>query len=106
LATRKFDPWRQKTIFEYKRRDVADSFEVPPRLFRFFLTQAEKYGGASDSTLQQLRYLREGVFVRKWSAEEAARDSLRRRDGLPATAAEDRAAFQSFAEDMRTAPGH
>jgi len=27
--TKKFDPWRQKTIYEYTRRDVPDSYEIP-----------------------------------------------------------------------------
>jgi len=29
--TRKFDPWRQKTIYEYTRRDAPDSYEFPNR---------------------------------------------------------------------------
>jgi hypothetical protein len=101
FGTRKFNPWRQKSIYEYRRRDVSDLFTLPKPLFDFFIMQIDKYAGASDSTLQQLRYLREGVFLKYWTAEEAARDTLGRRDlrsGLP----EDTAAFQSFAEDMRS----
>ena len=94
----------QKTIFEYKRRDVPDSFELPPQLFSFFSQQLEKYGGASDSTLQELRYLREGVFLKSWTPEEAARDALRRRNNFRQGIPEDLAAFQSFAEDMRSEP--
>src|ERR1043165_571108 len=37
--THKFDPWHQKSIHEYTRRDVADSFELPQPLFDFFLHQ-------------------------------------------------------------------
>ena len=102
FGTRKFNPWSQKAIFEYTRRDVADSFEIPKALFDFFLSQVDKYAGASDSTLQELRYLREGVFLKSWTAEEAARDALRRRIDLGSIGlAEDLAAFQHFAEDMR-----
>jgi hypothetical protein len=101
FGTRKFDAWKQKTIFEYKRRDVPDSFELPAPLFEMFVTQLHKYGGASDATLQQLRYLREGVFLHSWTAETAARDALRRRDRLASALPEDLAAFQHFAEDMR-----
>ena len=104
FGTRKFNPWHQKTIFEYKRRDVPDSFELPPQLFSFFSQQLEKYGGASDSTLQELRYLREGVFLKSWTPEEAARDALRRRNDLRRGIPEDLAAFQSFAQDMRSEP--
>ena len=101
FGTKKFNPWKQKTIFEYKRHDVADSFELPQPLFDFFLAQVDKYAGATDSTLQELRYLREGVFLKYWSAEDAAKDALRRRKDLAAGPTEDLAAFQNFADDMR-----
>ena len=104
FGTRKFNPWHQKSIYEYTRRDVPDSFEFPKLLFDFFLSQVDKYAGASDSTLQQLRYLREGVFLKYWTPEAAAQDALRRRGDLRSGPAEDRAAFQSFAEDMLSKP--
>jgi hypothetical protein len=102
--TKKFNPWSQKTIYEYTRRDVSDSFELPRSLIDFFLQQADKYGGASDGTLQQLRYLREGVFLKSWTPEEAGRTALRRRDGLKSAPAEDLAALENFAQDMRSKP--
>jgi hypothetical protein len=101
FGTKKFNPWHQKTIFEYKRHDVLDSFELPKPLYDFFLLQVDKYAGASDSTLQEIRYLREGVFLKYWTAEEAARDALRRKNDLRSGPAEDLAAFQSFASDCR-----
>jgi hypothetical protein len=102
--TRKFDPWQQKTIYEYTRRDVPDSFEFPRPLFDFFVRQLDKYGGASQATLQQLRYLREGVFLKAWTAEDAASAALTKRNNLRSGPAEDLAAFQNFAQDMRAAP--
>jgi len=27
--TKKFDPWRQKTIYEHTRRDIPDTYELP-----------------------------------------------------------------------------
>jgi hypothetical protein len=101
FATRKFNPWHQKTIYEYKRRDAPDNLELPKPLFDFFLQQIDKYAGASDSTLQQIRYLREGVFLKDWSAETAASNSLERKKSLESGPAEDAAAFQNFANDMR-----
>jgi hypothetical protein len=98
--TRKFDPWHQKTIYEYTRRDVPDTFELPKPLFDFFLQQVDKYGGASNASLQQLRYLREGVLLRSWTPEQAAREALRRRGALGSGPTEDQAAFQNFAQDM------
>jgi hypothetical protein len=32
FGTRKFDPWRQRTIYEYTRRDALDSFVFPAPL--------------------------------------------------------------------------
>ena len=100
--TKKFNPWRQKTIYEYTRRDLPDSLELPKPLLDFFLKQVDKYAGSSEVTLQQLRYLREGVFSRAWTPEQAAREALKKRSALGSGPSEDLAALQSFAEDMRS----
>jgi len=102
--TTKFDPWRQKTIYEYTRRDVPDSLRIPKPMYDFFLQQIDKYAGASDVTLQQLRYFREGVFLGSWTPEAAAREALARRTALGSGPAEDLAAYWNFAEDMRSVP--
>ena len=102
--TKKFDPWRQKTIYEYTRRDVPDAFELPKPLVDFFLKQIDIYGGASDATLQRLRYVRDAVFLGTWTTEQAARDAQNRRAALPAGSTEDAAALQNFAADMRLEP--
>jgi hypothetical protein len=99
--TKKFDPWRQKTIYEYTRRDVPDSFELPKPLVDFFLKQVDIYGGASDATLQRLRYVRDAVFAKTWTTEQAARDAQSRRAALAAGSSEDSLALQNFAADMR-----
>jgi hypothetical protein len=99
--THKFDPWRQKTIYEYTRRDAPDNFVLPASLAHFFLQQIDQYAGASDATLQRLRYVRDALFVGSWTTEQAAQDALRRRSMLPATASEDASALQNFADDMR-----
>jgi hypothetical protein len=101
-GTKKFDPWRQKVIYEYTRHDVPDSFELPQPLFAFFLQQAKRYAGASDATLQLLRYFREGVFLKGWTPEAAASEALRVQRGRSSDASENSAAFQYFAEDMRS----
>lgn len=102
-GTKKFDPWRQKLIHEYGRRDVPDSFELPAPLFDFFLRQAARYGGASDQALQLLRYWRESVFLKGWTPQEAAREALRVRRNRGSAPPEDLAAFDHFAEDMQAA---
>jgi hypothetical protein len=103
LDTRTFNPWTQKSIYEYGRRDVPDAFELPRPLSDFFLSQFDKYAGASEATLQQLRYLREGVFLKHSTPENAAREALKRRADLRSGPAEDLAAFQYFADDLRSA---
>jgi hypothetical protein len=102
--TKKFNPWRQKTIYEYTRRDVPDSFELPKPLADFFLKQIDIYGGASDATLQRLRYVRDAVFVRTWTTEQAARDAQDRCAALAPGSTEDASALQNFATDMRLEP--
>lgn len=97
-----FNPWTQNTIYEYTRRDVPDSFVLPKPLFGFFVMQLDKYGGASDATLQKLRYYRDAVFQGEWTPEEAARAALATRSTLAAPTKEDLAALQYFAQDMRT----
>ena len=62
----------------------------------------DKYAGASDLALQRIRYLREGVFRGTWSAEAAARDALKKKADLAKGSAEDLAAYQNFAQDMRS----
>ncbi len=101
FGTKKFNPWNQKSIREYTRRDVADTFEFPAALFDFLLAQIDKYAGASNWTLQQLRHLRDGVFQKAWTPEQAAEKALRKAMLLKPGSPEDVAAFQSFAQDMR-----
>jgi hypothetical protein len=52
-------------------------------------------------TLQQLRYLREGVFLKTWTPEQAAQEALKKRSALTPGPVEDLAALQDFARDMR-----
>jgi hypothetical protein len=103
LDTRRFNAFSQKSIYEYTRRDVPDASELPGPLVDFFLSQVDTYASASDATLQQLRYLRESVFLKRRTPEEAAREALRLRD-VRSTSAPDLAALQSFAQDMRSVP--
>ena len=99
--TKKFDPWHQKTIYDYTRRDVPDSFELPKPLFDFFLAQLDKYAGASTGALQQIRNLRDAVFQQTLTPEQAALEALRRRAAF-SSSVEDQAAFDHFANDLRS----
>ncbi len=104
FGTRSFDPWKQKTIYEYTRRDVPDSYELPTPVTDFFLRQMGRFGGTTDATLQSMRYLREAVFQKRMSREQtahAALDQMRRLGtGLP----EDRSAWANLVEDLLPAP--
>jgi len=97
FGTRSFDPWTQRNIYEYTRRDAADTRVLPQPLFDFFLSQMDKYGGASDATLQRLRYLRDGVFRKQLTRAQAAAAAL----ALTPRSPEDGAAVRHFARDMR-----
>ena len=55
LGTRGFNPWKQKTIYTYKRRDVRKTHRVPTALAQFFVQQARQYAHLPQSELQGLR---------------------------------------------------
>lgn len=69
LGTDRFDPWTQKTIFEYRRQDVKGSHRIPAELARFFVVQAQRHGGRSQVEQQALRNARDLAMT---AAEEAA----------------------------------
>jgi hypothetical protein len=97
--THGFDPWQQKNIYDYTRRDAPDSFALPRPLFDFFLAETDKYAGASESALQQLRNLRGAVFNHELTPAQAAAEARRRRAAF-STTPEDSGAFQHFADDL------
>jgi hypothetical protein len=99
--TRKFNPWHQKNIYEYTRHQVSDSFVLPKPVFDFFVRQMQLYGGASDVTLQQLRYLRDAVFSRQLTPEQAANEAAKLKRAWKAGTVEDTLALDTFAKDMR-----
>jgi hypothetical protein len=103
-GTPKFDPWRQKAIYEYTRRDVSDSFVLPGPLYAFFLQQIQAYAGATDTTLQMLRYWRESVFRKSWTPQAAAAEAMRTRRNRGSDSPEDLAAIDHFVRDMQSKP--
>ena len=105
FGTKSFDAWKQKNIYEYTRLDVPDSFEIPKLLADFFLKQVDKYAGASNAALQKLRYLRDGVFLKSLTPEQAASAALKIREDVGSRGAvEDLAAYWNFAQDMHAQP--
>jgi hypothetical protein len=65
LGTTAFNPWRQKSIFDYRRQDAADKLELPAALANEFVLAVREYGGRSQAELQELRNAREDGQV--WS---------------------------------------
>lgn len=59
LGTDGFDPWTQKTIYEYRRRDAKSSHRIDADLARFFVRQAAEHGGKSQAKLQRERNARD-----------------------------------------------
>jgi hypothetical protein len=55
LGTHEFDPKKQKTIYDYNRRDVAPIYKIPEPLARMLISQVEKFAGKSASFLQARR---------------------------------------------------
>jgi hypothetical protein len=98
FGTRKFNPWRQKVIYEYVRKDAPDSLILPASLLQFFSSQLDKYIGADDRTLQRLRYLREAVFLKFMTPQQAADEAAA--GILPGNSQEDREAVRHFVDDM------
>lgn len=103
LGTTRFDPWRQKSIYEYSRKDVPATHALPAPLFGFFLRQVDRYAGATDATLQSLRYLRESVFLKQRTPRQAGELALA--SAARTTVAEDARAWRAFAEDMGVGEG-
>jgi hypothetical protein len=67
LGTGEFNPWRQKSIFDYRRKDAALGFELPAPLARRFVRAVQDHGGRSQAELQQMRNERE---QRQWALRE------------------------------------
>ncbi|MCE1247218.1 MAG: hypothetical protein LWY06_11285 [Firmicutes bacterium] len=63
FGTNRFDPYKQKEIYDYTREDASLSTPLPAELANFFIMQIYKYGGASEDTLQYLRGVREAIWV-------------------------------------------
>lgn len=55
LGTIEFDPYKQKTVYDYTRRDVISTYKIPASLAEMMLTQIKKYGGKSSKYLQNRR---------------------------------------------------
>ena len=89
-----FDPWSQRTIYEYGAKDVSDSVELPAGLAKFFLSQIRDYGGASQKLLHELRYLREALWYGR--SVEAQFATLTARFQSPA----DRRALKAFSRQF------
>jgi hypothetical protein len=65
LGTHQFNPWRQKTIFDYRRQDAKLSLELPGALASAFVLAVREHGPRPQAELQQLRNDKE---ARQWQA--------------------------------------
>jgi hypothetical protein len=55
LGTRGFDPWKQKTIYDYRRRDAKADLRLPAALARFFVEQSWAGAHRPQAELQRER---------------------------------------------------
>ena len=66
LGTKEFDPYKQKTIYQYSRKDVMADYKIPSNLAKMMLEQVKKYGGNSSQVLQKMRNARSFNFDGSW----------------------------------------
>ncbi|MFZ5636957.1 MAG: hypothetical protein ACOY82_10295 [Pseudomonadota bacterium] len=71
LDTDRFDPWGQKRIFDYTRRDVAADVRLPAALARHFVARVRAHGAESRGALQTRRN-RQEYEQRMAAARESA----------------------------------
>ncbi len=55
LGTKIFNPYTQKTIYPYHRKDVSMNYKIPTSLVNAMIEQAKRYGGEPSSVLQARR---------------------------------------------------
>lgn len=55
LGTKEFDPYTQKTIYQYRRKDVESDYKIPANVAKMMLDQVEKYGAETSTVLQEKR---------------------------------------------------
>jgi hypothetical protein len=58
LGTKEFDPWKQRTVYDYQRRDVGPKADVPGVLARYFVRQARLLAALPQEELQRRRNAR------------------------------------------------
>lgn len=98
--TRGFDPWTQKTIYTYTRKDIAGSAELPAPLAQWFVAQVQAYAPASTETLQAIRNLREMRLAGLADRGDIERFVVQRVD-TSAGPEQDQAAWQRFLTELR-----
>lgn len=59
LATAGFDPWSQRSIFDYRRVDVSSDATLPAPLAREFVRAVQAHAGQPQRVLQAMRNARE-----------------------------------------------
>lgn len=103
--TNKFEPWRRKTLWEYTPQDVPDTYTIPKLLAEHFLSQIDKYCGASEKTLQKLRYLRDAVFRHQMKPEQTIAEVKKIRVSFSSPPSPDARACDYFVADISNGKG-
>lgn len=62
LGTKEFDPYKQKTIYQYRRKDIKNNHKIPEHVAKMMISQVEKYGAEPSSSLQGMRNQRSQKF--------------------------------------------
>lgn len=96
--TESFDPWTQKTIYTYTRRDAASDLTLDSELVDRFVEQVRLLGRASFATLQTQRNVREMLQVGLTDLDNAR--SFSERAARSSATPEDAAAWRAFLQEL------
>ncbi len=55
LGTTEFNPYKQKTIYNYTRNDIRHDFKVPSKMAEMMIHQVRKFASKSSTYLQERR---------------------------------------------------
>lgn len=62
LGTKGFNPWKQKTIYTYRRKDVSDRSSLPISLAKAFIDQTWRHAFEDPETAQMRRNARSRIL--------------------------------------------
>ena len=94
-----FDPWTQRTIYTYGRRDAPADLALDSDLVERFVQRVRSHARASFATLQEQRNLREMLQGGLTGREDV--QAYAERQALAAPTPDDAASWRAFLRDLQ-----